>query len=291
MINSKKLKAFSFYAFLFLFLIACSSKPVTEIYTLTGQASLSNETAPFIILKDQSLLHSTNRNYLKIAKAKNPDFKSFIIMTEHPSDEIFQTIENNILLIDVFVLHYPVEPSLLVRFKRPIVNSSILDLKDENEFFAEKETLRFFRYDYKNEIFILSFPAPNQLIVNHEDPYRFYFEDAVISTLRLRKDLKKVSSYKLIMITSNDLTTFIQNEIHPHLLFSNYVLNHPNFFLIGKNKVQFCHWFFKATKDCFEENNGNEDLDFLNERKKLLEQNSEKIEAMFFDEKIESPNI
>ncbi len=287
MTNLKKLRAFSFHlAILFLF-AACSSKPVTEMYTLTEQAQKTEDKiSPFIILKDQSLVNSSSLHYLKIAKEKNPEFKSFIILTKPLDSEFLFALIKNINFIDGFILHYPIELKLITPFEKPIINTSILDLQDDQEFYAEKETLRFFRYNLNNKIYVLSSPAPFKLFSEHEEPYRFYFEDAIISTLRLRKELKKISEFETIIISDEDVTKLIQDATHPYLVFSNPTLKNPEFFLVGKNKVQFCQWFYKATKDCFEAND--EDAELLNARKKLLEDNNEKIEAFFYNEKIEA---
>lgn len=290
MTNLKKLRAINYLLALSLIILSsCAKVPFKGLYT-DNQFHIKNFVdVPLVVFHQADLKNDVSWKYLQIIKKKLTTHKVFIILKEELTyDELLILVKHK-QLYDGFILHRP----LLLKVdddlyrQKIILNSGIVDLETDDYYLADL-TKRYTVIEARKNKYLFINHLDKLSMPQDEREFQFYAENALLSMLKMRKLERKNKDLNFLVMASNESTRLIKEKFHDLFQFKTIPEIKPGFFSLGENLIQLCSSFYKDTNDCFnmKENPFMLENSILDERAKILKENSQETEAIFLNEKI-----
>lgn len=298
MTNLKKLRAINLFLIVMLFgLLSCARAPHKSLFTDRTINENIESHFPLVIVSDSNFLSPVLPQYLARTKKEFPQTKFILLITEQYQPAILQKQAKSLALFDASMLIAPTPFEQLpeVLQKKPIINSHIYDIRND-ERFLESKTLPYLSIQSEGQSILLLSAAEIKLNshlnkMDEDDDFRFFTIEAMNSLMRARKELRKNPPQLIGFISSESDKTLLDEKKHEYLNVTAIPFITPDYFLVKNKKIQLCEWFYKATDDCFQ-STGAKAVDLndniIKDREKLLEKNQERKEATYMGEEIES---
>lgn len=298
MTNLKKLKVINlFILFCVCALTACAKVPFKGLFTDEHyQVGNYNET-PIVVFHQDDLKSPILSSYLQITKNKLPEHKIFIYLNSELDPRDSDYYQKYHQYFDGYILGNPVTINFELNFfkHKMILNSGIIDIETD-DYYLSPLTKNFGHIDFKSEKYAL---LSNLNQIDHinsdnqnEREFKYYPEDPLLNLLKIRKDLRKSAISTYLIVGDPQTNNNIRERTHQFLIFKTIPKPSKGYFSLGENLIKICPYFFKATEDCYENelNDKNIAIEILKERKKISENNIDKIPAKFLGSEILTTN-